>query len=54
MNSLKTRSSIRKKKVKKTPKKTLKALLLKGPVMTESQFQSFLKTRENFEAWKGK
>ncbi len=54
MDALKTGSSVRKRKVKKSDKKTLKVLLLKGPVMSESQFQSFQKIRENFEAWKGK
>jgi hypothetical protein len=34
--------------------KSLKALLAHGPVMSASQFQSYLKTRKKFEVWKRK
>ncbi len=54
MNSVKEKKQVKKKVVKPTLEKSLKSLLLKGPVMSESQFQSFLKTRESFEVWKGK
>lgn len=39
------------KEIEKNHKK-VRALLLKGPIMSKSQFQSFLKTRESFETWR--
>ena len=54
MDSLKTKGRVKKRVVKKAPAKSLKLLLMKGPVMSESQFQSFMKTRAQFEVWKGK
>jgi hypothetical protein len=54
MNALKTKKKTTKRKLKATDNKRLKTLLLKGPVMSDSQFQAFLKTRELFEQWKGK
>ena len=38
---------------KRTPKPNkVQQLLLKGPVMTESQYKDFLEKRKHFSAWK--
>jgi hypothetical protein len=52
MNGLKTKKKERKKKSSVGASNRLKTLLLSGPTMTLSQYQSFLKTREVFEQWK--
>jgi hypothetical protein len=36
----------------KTDKASLKALLLKGPVMSEEQYQQFLQTRNWMNQWR--
>jgi hypothetical protein len=55
MNSVKAKKQITKRsKQAISSKKSLQTLLLKGPVMSESQFEAFLKTRDSFEQWKGK
>ncbi len=51
---LKVKKVATKRDLKTTNNKSLKALLLKGPVMSDAQFQAYLKTRELFEQWKGK
>jgi len=54
MNSLKAKKIIKKKAIKPSTEKSLRTLLRKGPIMSEAQFEAFIKTREQFETWKGK
>jgi len=46
--ALKTQSSSREKK----SKSDLKLLILNGPVMGDTQFESFIANRERFNAWR--
>jgi hypothetical protein len=54
MNSLKTKELIRKEMAGAIANKKIRKLLLNGPVMSDSQFQTFLNTRESFGLWKVK
>lgn len=49
MDVLKTKKTTTTEELKATPNRRLKKLLLKGPVKSNDQFQTYLKTRELFE-----
>ena len=54
MDIIKTKKKMKNRTTKSLSTQKLTALLSKGPVMSESQFQAFQKTRNKFEEWKGK